>query len=660
MRLRAAALVCLAAFVYSQETSAPVKREIDVPGSAQWTDTAIDLAAGDTLRISATGSISTSGRNVTPDGGQRNWQDLLRTFPLNDAARGALVGRVGGSAARPFLVGSRRESRVPAAGRLFLAANLPANESASGNFRVTIERVPASPVQDQSQQKIEKLTQEQLDSVPPRVVDDAGTEGDRVNFLIVGSDELVRSSLQTAGWVTVDKNVKDTVLRGALASFSRQAYTTLPMSELKVFGRSQDYGYAQGDPLKVVAARHHFRIWRAPFTVGGRTVWVGAGTHDVGFDRDQRNGKITHRIDSDVDKERDYIGRTLFDTGNVAVLDYMTPKVTIKEAKTAHGQPFFSDGRTLVVYMKSEGPDLRSRLGDLFCSVLKKENPDGGEWGSCSEYFDAGGKEDLELVPLSTAYRVLVVPGFMSSCFSDAPAFQEGQEHLRSKGITVELLPVSNGPSEENARAISEYLTAKMADDKRKFIVMGYSKGTPDVQVALANHPEARSAVAAFISIAGASGGSPIADSIPGQADRWIKQFKMDKCQGDISLGFKSLRRDVRQAFLSSFPHPFVPTYSLVALSHAKNTSKALLQSWELLRVFEAALDGQVTKSDAIIPEAKYLGAAIADHFAVALPFDKSPDELIRSNMGSRYPRAAMFEALVRLVQEDLAGSSGL
>jgi hypothetical protein len=432
------------------------------------------------------------------------------------------------------------------------------------------------------------------------------------------------------------------------------------MSELKVFGRSQDYGYAQGDPLKVVAARHHFRIWRAPFTVGGRTVWVGAGTHDVGFDRDQRNGKITHRIDSDVDKERDYIGRTLFDTGNVAVLDYMTPKVTIKEAKTAHGQPFFSDGRTLVVYMKSEGPDLRSRLGDLFCSVLKKENPDGGEWGSCSEYFDAGGKEDLELVPLSTAYRVLVVPGFMSSCFSDAPAFQEGQEHLRSKGITVELLPVSNGPSEENARAISEYLTAKMADDKRKFIVMGYSKGTPDVQVALANHPEARSAVAAFISIAGASGGSPIADSIPGQADRWIKQFKMDKCQGDISLGFKSLRRDVRQAFLSSFPHPFVPAYSLVALSHAKNTSKALLQSWELLRVFEAALDGQVTKSDAIIPEAKYLGAAIADHFAVALPFDKSPDELIRSNMGSRYPRAAMFEALVRLVQEDLAGSSGL
>jgi hypothetical protein len=485
-------------------------------------------------------------------------------------------------------------------------------------------------------------------------VDDQGTEGDRVNFIVVGSDELVRASLQAAGWVTVDKTIKDTILRGALASFSRQAYTTLPMSELKVFGRSQDYGYAQGDPVKVVAARHHFRLWRAPFNVDGRTVWVGAGTHDVGFDKDQRNGKITHRIDSDVDKEREHIGRTLSETGNVALLDYMTPKITVREAKTAHGQEFRSDGRTLIVYMKSEGPDLRSKLGDLFCSVLRKENPDTGEWGPCADYFDGGGREDVELTPLSSAYRVLIVPGFMSSCFSDAPAFQEGQEHLRSKGLTVDLLPVSNGASEENARTIAEYLTSKTAADNRKFIVIGYSKGTPDVQVALANHPAARAAVAAFISVAGASGGSPIADSIPAQAERWIKQFKMDKCQGDINLGFRSLRRDVRQAFLSSYPHPFVPTYSLVALSNQKNTSKALLNSWELLRVFESALDGQVTKSDAIIPEAKYLGAAIADHFAVALPFDKSPDQLIRSNMGSRYPRAALLEAMVRLVQQDL------
>jgi type II secretory pathway component PulF len=87
------------------------------------------------------------------------------------------------------------------------------------------------------------------------------------------------------------------------------------MSELYLFERPQDYGWAHADPLMVVAARHHFRIWRAPFKVGGRTVWAGAGTHDVGFDKDQRNGKITHKIDPNTDGERDYIGKSLEDMG---------------------------------------------------------------------------------------------------------------------------------------------------------------------------------------------------------------------------------------------------------------------------------------------------------------------------------------------------------
>lgn len=625
---------------------------IEISGSKPWTDSGIDVQAGDTIVVNASGSVTSDGKPATPDGSQRNWRDLLKTFPINEAARAALIGRVG-EAARPFLVGSRRESRAPISGRLFLGLNLPPGEIAQGSFKVTVKRV-AGEKKPVVSGPIPKLTQEQLDQVPPRVVDDAGTPGDRTNFIIVGSEEKVRSALQAAGWIIVDKNIKDTILRGALASLSRQAYTTIPMSELKVFGRSQDYGYAQGDPLKVVASRHHFRIWRAPFTVEGRTAWVGAGTHDIGFDKDQRNGNITHRIDSDVDKEREYIGQSLSQTGEVALLDYMTSKNPVREAKTAHGQAYSSDGRTLIIYMTPEGKNLQQTFADLFCSVLRKENPDTGEWGSCSTYLKGGGKEDLDLPSIPPKYRVLIVPGFMSSCFADSPAFNEGQEHLRSKGLTVELLPVSNDGSEVNATKIAEYLTAQTKTDPRKYVVIGYSKGTPDIQVALANYPAIRNSVAGFISVAGASGGSPIADSIPGVADQWIQQFKMDKCQGDISQGFRSLRRDVRQAFLSSFPHPFVPTYSLVALSDATNTSKALLKTWELLRVFDQALDGQLTKSDAIIPEATYLGAAVADHFAVALPFDKSTDAMVRSNMGSRFPRAALLEALVRVVTQDL------
>jgi hypothetical protein len=126
----------------------------------------------------------------------------------------------------------------------------------------------------------------------------------------------------------------------------------MPMSELELFGRVQDFGYAQADPIKVVMSRHHFRIWKAPFTVGGETVWAGAGTHDIGFEKDQRNDGVTHKIDPATDGERDYIGQSLQQTGMVVKEEYLTPTHPVKEARTATGGGFTSDGRTLIIYLQ--------------------------------------------------------------------------------------------------------------------------------------------------------------------------------------------------------------------------------------------------------------------------------------------------------------------
>src|SRR5438094_10560321 len=111
-------------------------------------------------------------------------------------------------------------------------------------------------------------------------------------------------------------------------------------------------------------------------------------------------------------------------------------------------------------------------------------------------------------------------------------------------------------------------LREQQKTDARKFIVLGYSKGAPDLQVALAEEDGVAQAIAAFITVAGASGGSPIADTLPAQVNGWIARYQnMGKCEGDLATGFKSLKSEVRQAFLSSYPDPVVPTYSLVAVS---------------------------------------------------------------------------------------------
>jgi len=126
----------------------------------------------------------------------------------------------------------------------------------------------------------------------------------------------------------------------------------MPMSELRLYGRAQDFGYAQADPLQVVASRHHFRLWKAPFDLDGQSVWIGAGTHDIGFERDQRNNGITHKIDPNTDAERDYIRDSLTQTGMTVKTTYMTATNPVTSARTATGGQFHSDGRTLIVYLK--------------------------------------------------------------------------------------------------------------------------------------------------------------------------------------------------------------------------------------------------------------------------------------------------------------------
>ncbi len=454
--------------------------------------------------------------------------------------------------------------------------------------------------------------------------------------------------------ISVDRTAKDALLRGILATLSKEAYVTMPMSELMLFGRAQDFGYAQADPVRVIASRHHFRIWKAPFQIGGQTVWAGAGTHDVGFDRDRRNNGVTHKIDPDTDKERDFIRDNLQQTGMVLKTAYLTPKDPVTKAKTATGAEFNSDGRTLLVYLAGETSTAATNFGDLFCSVLKQNNPGGGQWGSCADYYDAPGKEDAPLAPLRSKYRVLIVPGILSSCVSDTPAFQEGQEALKNQyGMDVALLQVPNDSSESNAKVIAQYV--RDHSDGGKFILIGYSKGGPDIQTALALEPDVAAQTAAFISVAGASGGSPVADFLPQQAEKYMHTVPLKSCQGDLSTGFESLKRETRKQFLAAHPYPVVPTYSLIASADQSHTSKSLLGTWRMLQVYGGLQDGQLLKDDAIVPGAKYLGAAIADHFAVALPFDKSSDSMIRGEMDkTAYPRAALLEALVRFVIQDL------
>lgn len=63
---------------------------------------------------------------------------------------------------------------------------------------------------------------------------------------------------------------------------------------------------------------------------------------------------------------------------------------------------------------------------------------------------------------------------------------------------------------------------------------MGYSKGTPDILEAIVSYPELEARVAAVVSIAGAVGGSPLANNATQGQANMLALFPDDEClKGD-------------------------------------------------------------------------------------------------------------------------------
>jgi hypothetical protein len=110
--------------------------------------------------------------------------------------------------------------------------------------------------------------------------------------------------------------------------------------------------FARADPLLVAAERHHLRVWLTDKTVGGKPLWVGSSTHDIGFEKDQRNGGVTHKIDPEIDKERDFLLDSFDAAGVFSSAAYVTPENPLTTARTATGGSFFSDGRIVVMALR--------------------------------------------------------------------------------------------------------------------------------------------------------------------------------------------------------------------------------------------------------------------------------------------------------------------
>ena len=344
-----------------------LSKNFTLKGDSDWLDTGIDVAPGEHVVVTAKGTLRYTDAKADngPDGLSRGFKDLLRILPYNAAGRGALIGRVGDAdVAQSFLLGASGDVAVPVGGRLSIAINQSKSDAGDGLYTVHVEIIAADATASTTFTVAKTVTSlpgiddSLFEKIPRRIGDKAGNPGDMVNFLILGSETGMQNVFTAAGWVKVDSDVQNAIVHGLITSLEKQSYLTMPMSQLYLFGRSQDYGWAHAEPIDVVRSRNHLRIWKAPFTVNGETVWVGAATHDIGFERDERNNGLTHKIDPDIDLERDYVEKTLCGTGLVTQVFHFLPQNPMREARTATGGSFHSNGQVLILKLAETGKDL--------------------------------------------------------------------------------------------------------------------------------------------------------------------------------------------------------------------------------------------------------------------------------------------------------------
>jgi len=326
---------------------------------SEWLDTGATVTAGEIANFTTSGDITLiDGREATPDGVERGWKDLIRQFPSNQAQVGALVGRVSDTGASvPFPIGVSGKVTMPTTGKLYLRVNASSDLTFTGSYTVNVKftSAPKTVAATSAKPISSTITPAVFTDIPRRVSDVAsgeGNPGDMVNFALVGTKEQVQAAFKAAGWITVDKTVQDAILNGLMKTLSHEAYTAMPMSTLYLFGRPQDLSLARADPLLVAAERHHLRVWQSDETVDGRLLWVGSATHDIGFEKDQRNGHVTHKIDPEIDKERDYLLQSFDAAGAFSSAAYLTPANPLLDARTATGGSFRSDGRIVVMELK--------------------------------------------------------------------------------------------------------------------------------------------------------------------------------------------------------------------------------------------------------------------------------------------------------------------
>lgn len=174
---------------------------------------------------------------------------------------------------------------------------------------------------------------------------------DLVNLLFIGSEDEVQRAFQAAGW---DGSLPNSPRAGmnAIRAIVRQAgFEDAPMRTLLLDGAPPDIRLQKS--LNTFEKRDHLRIWKRSGRLEDREVWASAATRDLAVTFDLHPFGFTHRIQGNVDLEREKVVNDLMFTGCVDSVTYLRRPANLVAPGASYRKGVETDERVAVLLLNS-------------------------------------------------------------------------------------------------------------------------------------------------------------------------------------------------------------------------------------------------------------------------------------------------------------------
>ena len=198
--------------------------------------------------------------------------------------------------------------------------------------------------------------------IPRFTVAGDGLFVDPVNIILVGTKDQLKKAFKKIDWYGVDRLTFKSGLKIMFSYSLNKTYLKAPISNLYLFGRKQDICFQQ-QIGKCPRKRHHIRFWAAntdkiidPMDIkywrkkqkinkDEALTWIGSGSEDIGLTFKKLTYQPTHKVDPNVDKERNYILSSLRKNECIGKIKYY-------KAGAFNVGKYTSDGKIAVANLK--------------------------------------------------------------------------------------------------------------------------------------------------------------------------------------------------------------------------------------------------------------------------------------------------------------------